>query len=167
MGEVRDRWLVVAALAVAFACSACGGPPTDEACDTIPPTVLAPVVGVAVHVIEGVTPDPPGNERGCYYSMKRAPGAVEVWVLKQGAANAYSQNAKAEAATPVDHYMDVSGSGFRAYQTDYDSAILKGGVLVTVQLTLPNDLGQVATVSSAAEAILLGRLRSAILAALH
>jgi hypothetical protein len=99
--------------------------------------------------------------------MGREPGALEVWVLKHGAATQYEEVAKAEAATAVDDFRDVSGRGFRAYQTSYDTAALQHGVPVTVQLTLPNELGQVAMLPAAQEENLLGRLRAAILSSLH
>lgn len=90
-----------------------------------------------------------------------------MWVLKRSAAICYDEQAKSEAAVSQDDFKDVSGPGFRAYQTVYDTAVLAHGVYVDVQLTLPDDLGHVATLPAPQEARTLGRLRSAILAQLQ
>lgn len=161
------RVLTVTTLAAVIILStSCGSPPKNEACATIAPGVLASAVGGPVRVIEGVTPDPPGDQRGCYYSTPGKPGAVEVWVLKKGGASWYDEQARSEAALRQDNFEDVSGPGFRAYQTAYDTTVLAHGVYVDVQLTLPADLGQIATLPAPQETQTLGRLRTAILRAL-
>lgn len=124
-------------------------------------------VGASVAVIEGVTGEGPNDARGCYYSMTGRTQVLEVWVVRDNATAWYNAAVQGEERAAIDDIRDVSGPGFRAYQTIYDTGVLDHGIFVTVGVTSSPERGVPVRMPGQEEASLLARVRGTILKKLH
>jgi hypothetical protein len=130
------------------------------------PADLASAVGRPVRMLgSGFTPDgaPGSNWRGCEYAVGGQSWAFfEVWVDRQDAKSAYATTSKGDASRAANEYRNESGPGFEAYQTAYDTALLKGGTFVEVNLLYPEPPGASATFPVTQVPGLLTRFRNVL-----
>lgn len=104
----------------------------------LPASLFDSVIGAPMGSFGGLTPESgaPSDERGCLYGeAANGYGWIEIWILKEGAAPNFRRSESFAANDPQSNFKDASGSGYSAYQTTDDAALLKNGTSVDIQIT--------------------------------